>query len=470
MSLPAWKNMRGSVLSLCVLAVGCAGSSGSPKHSAAGTGGEPVAGSSVRQDADRSSDASNPPSDTHDVSTASGEAGKSSDDTRDPANAPAAPSGGAPGAGTTKAKPPAAGSGGLAGTAAPASPPMLTVIASTLLMRPSDLEFNPYVNDELWLMNFDDSSAAIIAQASTNSRSIQRRQDPEGAEHFMPKPAAFAFGGRETTIVDAQGKPVEGTFATCPDFDEDYMGPTLWASDLRIFGLAKSDREPPFNSRDTGGEGPGSHIDMLHRTPVCIGIAWEGSGNIYWTYSGSKAMFVRYDFHKDHGIGNGDHSDGAEWRYPVAGIQYVPNLPSHMVFDTQKKLLYMVDSGNARVVSFDPASATQESRMPSKENLDQLGDAVDVAGGTLQELVPKSYGMVLPSGLALHDQQLYVSDSETGTIHKFSLSGEPRGQLVLRGISGVQKGSLAGLTFGPDGKLYMVDMAGNRVLRLENDF
>jgi hypothetical protein len=364
------------------------------------------------------------------------------------------------------------GSQASAGKAAPSAPaePMLTVIATTQLMRPSDLEFNPYVSDELWVMNFDDSSAAIIKQASTASRSVERRQDPEGAEHFMPNPAAFAFGGRETTLVDAQGKPVEGTLATCPDFDDEYMGPTLWASDLRIFGLGKDVRQPPFNGRDTGGEGPGSHIDMLHRTPLCIGIAWEGSGNIYWTYSGSKAMFVRYDFHKDHGIGNGDHSDGAEWRYPVTGIQYVPKVPSHMEYEQKSKLLYMVDSGNARVVTFDPASATQETHTPSKDNLDQLGDATDIAGGTLKELVPKSYGLVLPSGLVIHNQQLYVSDSETGTIHKFSLSGDPLGKMALRGVAEVQKGSLAGLAFGPDGKLYMVDMAGSRVLRLENDF
>ena len=374
----------------------------------------------------------------------------------------------ATGTGGTRAPSATAGSGSAARSGTPTmvgtSAGVATVIASTSLDQPSDLEFNPYVPDELWVVNHGDSSAAIISNASTARRSVQRRQDPEGAQHFMPSPMAFAFGGRETSIQDAQGKMVEGTFATCPEDPSDGMGPSLWASDLRIFGLAKDVREPPFNGPDTGDEGPSSHIDMLHRTPACTGIAWEGTGNIYWTYSGTKGMFVRYDFAADHGIGNSYHSDASVWRYRVDGIGYVPEVPSHMAYDREHKQLYMVDTGHARVVVFDPAGASGSTRMSEGENLDHLRVALDMAPSQVTELIGKSVGLKKPSGVELHAGNLYVSDNETSTIYKFSLAGAP---LAAVAIAEVAPGALAGITFGPDDKLYFVDMVNSRVLRLE---
>jgi hypothetical protein len=376
-------------------------------------------------------------------------------------------SGGAGGSVAPRAGSPAAGSGGAAGSGEPSLAyeelvAEVTVIASSELSKPSDLAFNPYVPGELWIENYGDSSTTIIQDGV-----VQRRIDPEAARHFAPKPTSLAFGGRETTIIDAAGKLVEGTFATCPDSSEAYMGPTLWTSDLRIFAITKDQREAPFNGDDTGAEGPGSHIDMLHRTPNCTGIAWEGSGNIYWTYSGSLGMFVRYDFAKDHGIGNDNHLDGSEWRYAVSGIRYVPGVPSHLAWDTAGKRLYMADSGNARIVKLDPASVTGQTPMSQADNADELQVALDMTGAKLEDFVPASYGLKLPSGVELHEQRLYVSDNETGVIHRFALDGKPLGKLT---IPGAASRTLAGLAFGPDGKLYLVDMGGSRILRSETKF
>lgn len=369
------------------------------------------------------------------------------------------------------AQAPAAGSGGVGGSAASIAYEELsahvTVVASGQLAEPSDLAFNPYVRDELWVVSHDDSSTTIIQQASSAAPRAERRIDPEAARHFAPSPMGLAFGQRETTIIDAAGKMVEGPFATCPESSQAFMGPTLWTSDLRIFAISKENREPPFNGADTGAEGPGSHIDMLHRTPTCTGITWEGTGSIYWTYSGGNQMFVRYDFAKDHGIGNDDHSDGSEWRYAVSGIRYVPGIPAHLAWDAASKRLYMADAGNARVVSFDPRSATAETPMSALDNVDELAVAMDVSGGEVQDFVPASYGLKLPSGVELHEQRLYVSDNETGIIHRFALDGTPLGKLT---IPGVAARGLAGLAFGPDGKLYLVDMGGSRVLRSETKF
>lgn len=445
-----------SVLILAASAAACSGKSPAPQ----GTQEEPTETPEVEPDAgapDAGNDTSSGGSGGEDVPVA-GQGGSAGSE---PVNMQAGSGG----------RGPAAGSGGSAGSTASVVYEELTaelkVVASSSLAKPSDLAFNPYVRDELWVVNHEDSSTTIIQEASSTAPGVQRRIDAEAARHFAPSPMGLAFGQRETTIVDAAGKMVEGTFATCPESSQDFMGPTLWTSDLRIFAISKEDREAPFNGPDTGAEGPGSHIDMLHRTPTCTGIEWEGSGNKYWTYSGGNQMFVRYDFGKDHGIGNDDHSDGSEWRYAVSGIRYVPGVPAHLAWDATGKRLFMADAGNARVVKFDPSSATEQSPMSAGENVDELEVALNVSGGKVDDFVPASYGLKLPSGVALHEQRLYVSDNETGIIHRFALDGMPLGKLT---IPGATSRTLAGLTFGPDGKLYFVDMGGSRVLRSETKF
>jgi hypothetical protein len=130
-------------------------------------------------------------------------------------------------------------------------------------------------------------------------------------------------------------------------------------------------------------------------------------------------------------------------------------------------LIYMSDTGNGRIVSFDPKTATDAQAMSALENVDGLNEAQDLNGGELKELVAASYGMLLPSGLTLHGSATYASDNETGTLHKFALDGKPLGKLL---VPGLKSGALAGLAFGPDDKLYFVDMVDERVLRLDNEF
>ena len=118
-----------------------------------------------------------------------------------------------------------------------------------------------------------------------------------------------------------------------------------------------------------------------------------------------------------------------------------------------------IHSGSPR-----PSSATVIKHMSDKDNVDYLQTAYDLSGGVLTDLVPSAYGLKKPSGLTLHEGRVYVSDTATSTIHKF---GAPLGTAE---IPGVKPGGLAGMSFGPDGKLYFVDMAEQRVFRLENRF
>jgi hypothetical protein len=122
--------------------------------------------------------------------------------------------------------------------------------------------------------------------------------------HFMPNPSALAFGGSWTSF------GVPGTWATSAESNNggnNFMGPSLWSSNLSIFAV-----QNPY--------GLGSHLDMLHCSPYAMGIAWE-KDNVYWvfgnTYSGGvyTADICRYDFVVDHNVGQDDHSDGIKHHY-----------------------------------------------------------------------------------------------------------------------------------------------------------
>ncbi len=333
------------------------------------------------------------------------------------------------------------------------------------LNRPTDLKFNPYATDELWVTNRGDNSMVIVKGATTSERMPQKRRD-SARSHFFDQPTALAFGDKPTTIMDAQGQPVIGTFASCGESrngGDDFMGPVLWTPDLRIFAVNKADRVPPFNGPMAGGLG--SHLDMLHLSPLCTGIAWEGAGNVYWTFSGISKAFVRYDFREDHWIGNDNHTNGAEWRYTVPGqLGYVAGVPSHMTYVVDEKMLYFADTGNGRIVKFEPATATTMAMMRNPDGL-RTGPSLEMSGGKLTDVVPKGETLEKPSGLEVRGQFMYVTDNARSTILKFTRAGAL--QKMVK-VDGVMAGSLAGLTLGPDEKIYFVDMVGSRVLRLED--
>ena len=73
----------------------------------------------------------------------------------------------------------------------------------------------------------------------------------------------------------------------------------------------------------------GSHYDMLHESPLCMGIAWE-KDNVYWVFDGHNQSIARYDFQEDHGMGFDDHSDGIIGKYVTGEIQREPDIPSHL--------------------------------------------------------------------------------------------------------------------------------------------
>ncbi len=314
------------------------------------------------------------------------------------------------------------------------------------LAQPRDLAWNPRRPEELWVVSYDDDSALIVSAAPSDARTVEKRIDGY-AQHFFEEPTAIAFGADETTF----GLP--GTFATCGESrntyngqadGNDFMGPALWSSDMSVFAA----QDP---------NGLGSHLDMLHNTPLCMGIAWEG-GNKYWVTGGLTGAIERYDFQTDDGIGNDDHSDGLTWRYAPGTLGYVPGVPSHLFVDAAAGYVYVADTGHGRILRLDAQTGTPGSMVGGLETSVQMVD-----GTVIEELVPGGT-LSQPSGIELSAAgTLFVTDHATSQIHAFGLDGT----LLATVETGLPAGSLGGLSIGPDDRLYFVDMAGDRVLRVE---
>lgn len=323
----------------------------------------------------------------------------------------------------------------------------------------TDLAFNASVEDELWvaLRQFpsglpctmtDDSGCsalpgvmAVVSGATGAAPEAVIKQDGN-AWHFMRRPTALAWGDNE--LFAACGEALTNNYE---DVNIPYAGPALWSSDPAIFGVKP---KPDQN---------GTHLDMLHETPYCMGIAHEAA-NAYWLFNGDAGSLDRVDFNAPHVIGGEDHDDGEVHRFVAGQLLRVPEVPSHLAYDQDTGLVYAADTGNHRVVSVDPSSATPGGEIDVWEILQSSG-LMD--GATLRELVPPGV-LELPSGLAFAEGKLYVTDNATSMIYVLDAEGKQLGVYDTE----LPSGSLSGITLGPDGKLYLTDMKTGSVHRVES--
>lgn len=334
------------------------------------------------------------------------------------------------------------------------------------LYRPSapiestDLGFHPD-RDELWVVNRRFEVQGVCAQSNSNSarcRSLgstttilfgpgtanQRASTLEDLNswHFMRRAPSLAMGALDTFATC--GEAATGNFE---DNAVNYIGPSLWSADLEIYAV----RDPSFDN--------GSHLDMLHATPWCMGIAHERD-NLYWLFNGDAGSIDRVNFNEPHEPGGDDHDDGEVHRYGKGFFTRLANVPSHMVFNPADQYLYIVDTGSARVMKLDTTSGEPGGRLsPIYEVLRSSGE---VDNATISVVVAEGQ-MQQPSGLALHEGVLYVSDHKTSKIHAFDLAGTPLRTLE----TGLPEGTLAGIEVGPDNRLYFTDMLGGAVYRID---
>jgi sugar lactone lactonase YvrE len=132
-----------------------------------------------------------------------------------------------------------------------------------------------------------------------------------------------------------------------------------------------------------------------------------------------------------------------------------------MVFDPRDAMLYIADTGNARIAKLDTKSGTPGKNV---QPLEPMKTCQMMDGTALVDVVASGTGeLTLPSGLEMKGDLLYVSDNANGRISVFTREGKRVNYLD----TGLPAGALAGMAFGPDGKLYFVDGTDSRVLRID---
>ena len=309
----------------------------------------------------------------------------------------------------------------------------------TLRHAPEDTPCNKDTRTSCtWLWGY----AAIISGADDGAPSVEVKWD-ENAWHFMRRPTSIAWGDGDL-------------FATCAEartsnYEDDpipYNGPVLWSSDPSIFGVPAAPNSP------TGS----THIDMLHESPYCMGIAHERD-NVYWTFNGDAGSLDRYDFHAPHAPGEDDHSDGELWRYAAGQLSRVPNVPSHLAYDAASQILYAADTGHQRIVGLHTTTGSPGADV---DTYDPIATHVGMSGAKLDVVVPPGT-MAMPSGLALHQNVLFVTDPPSHRVLAFDLEGR-----LLRTLDvGLPGGALGAVGVSPNGVAYISDRASGRVLRID---
>ena len=201
------------------------------------------------------------------------------------------------------------------------------------LNTPRDLQWNPANDDQLFIANMNER-LTVIDDGTADSYF-----GGEANQHFFAVPAAIAFTDQNTfASIHETDQLTQGAFTPA-----DFMGPTLWTADTNILDM-----------------GHWSHLDMLHNTPLGMGIEWD-HGNAFWVFDGYHSSITFYDFHTDHGLGGTDHSDGEIARYVEGEVQRRMEVPSHMALDRDSDLLYIADTGNDRIAVLDTRSGSNGS-------------------------------------------------------------------------------------------------------------
>lgn len=307
------------------------------------------------------------------------------------------------------------------------------------LNTPRDVEANPLDTSELWVVNRTTESVTVFTGVGTGNIQSMLFDDNFSGTHFLAQPAALAFGQPGTWASIHETDQLTQGNATPPDF----MGPTLWTSDLADFD---------------GGHS--SHLDMLHNSPLGMGIAWDVD-NVYWIFDGAHRSITRYDFNEDHDLGGSDHSDGTIRRYVEGMVSRVADVPSHMVLDHTSGYLYVADTGNNRIAMLDTNTGNPGGAMgPNYDGIREQRRMEDAMIMTFVDGMTTG-GMELPSGIDLDNGILYVSDHQSSVIFAFSLEGELLDYLLL----GRGEGAIMGLDV-VDGVLYVVDASRNELLRI----
>lgn len=324
-----------------------------------------------------------------------------------------------------------------------------TIIAtsSDTLNKPRDLEFHPGQTGDLWVANRATDSITIIHDAGLASQWSENRDDYY-SNHFMEEVSSIAFGQYDNNHdwIFASAQETRNTYDG-QQSPNNFMGPALWPSDLSEFAVVNQGQ----------GSALGSHLDMLHESPNGVGIAHD-AGNAYWYFDGYYSELVYYDFQSDHDNGGDDHDDGIVRRYSEVSLNRVAGVPGHMILDKSTSKLYIANTGGGEILwvnsdSADGFTATTVGQMDAE--LEEYSIAYGVEHGVFATEPSR------PSGIALYNDTLFVSDNQDGKIYAYDLQGN-----LLDSIT-TSANSIMGLEVGPEGHLWYVDGVLHRVVRID---
>ena len=127
-------------------------------------------------------------------------------------------------------------------------------------------------------------------------------------------------------------------------------------------------------------------------------------------------------------------------------------------------ILYIADTGAGRVIwvnTSDPGVTT--NIMGDETQMEPLAEYSEVTGVEWGVL---ANGLSSPSGVALHQGILFVSQNGNGKITGYNLDEDGKGIEKSRTVN-TNAGSIMGLEVGPDGKLWYVDSQNNLVIRID---
>ena len=224
------------------------------------------------------------------------------------------------------------------------------------------LAFSPVAANELWLADDTSDGMVVLDMSDATGRLMKDRAQ----YHYMSNISSFSF--------DAIGQ-----FATCQESLNDYyghmqpnffQGPTLYDASTDRVALVNG-KQMPCEEGETCFL---IHVDMLHESPLCMGIAHDGGAasvvhgktwrNVYWTFDGVHNGLVRFDFESDHGPGSMEHQFASVRRYEGLALERVAGVPSQMVADAASRTLFVADTGNGRVlaVAMDSGYFSRDAR------------------------------------------------------------------------------------------------------------
>ncbi len=319
--------------------------------------------------------------------------------------------------------------------------------ASDQISDPTDLDFHPVLsNKELWVVNrgtenSGSSTVTLYSAGESNQNSVWKIDG--NAWHFMNLTTGIAFSN------NGNWANSPGVYDANHDGGSAFTGPALWSSDMSVYA------EP------SGGNG--SHLDMLHASPYCQGVASE-KDNVFWIFDGYNNDIVRYDFAADHGPGASFHGDAIIRRYSDNTVAKDPNnvIVSHMVLDENKQWLYVVDHGNQRVIRIDINTGSNLGNPAQYSAYEAVVEYSRIEGYTQETVVS---GLSKPAGIDVIANRMIVSEYETGEIVIYDISVLPAVELerINTGFSSVQ-----GIKIGPEGRIWFVDGNTNGVYKIEN--